>query len=289
VADAQLVAAVVSLSQVPLFQISVQWVLDCHGDLGGCNGGDEWQVSQLYLAPNAGGPDVAGYAGSGQQPGQCKSLGGAKLYTISAMGYCDPNQQANGVAATQLIKNCMMQYGPISVAVAASQWGDPGSGTITGNDNQIDHAVKLIGWDDNHDNGDGTKGAWLMQNQWNGWGINGTSVAWIAYGADSIGTEAFWVQATNPTPPPIPIPPAPSGANIFTAEAIIPAGTFQIGNGTITFEASVPAGPWPIDAKPATTLGFTISAPLAAGPHTITTPNGVVNFTTTADLAAGSY
>ena len=236
VADAQLTANIVSLAKNPGFELSVQWTLDCHPEFGGCGGGDEWEVAAQYLAPNTGGPSLADYPGAGQSPGKCAGVAGKTMYTISAMGYCDPAQAGQGVAATQLIKNTMVQYGPISVAVAAGSWGDPGTTVITGNDNQVDHAIMLVGWDDTK----GTAGAWKMKNSWGtGWGNGG--YAWIAYGADSVGTEAFWVAA-QPLPPVPPTPPVPPGP----VPPIPPVPPGPVAPVTITLSASLPAGTYSI-------------------------------------------
>ena len=64
---------------------------------------------------------------------------------------------------------------------------------MAGDGRSIDHDVILAGWDD-------SKGAWLMRNSWGtGWACQG--YGWIAYGADSIGTEAVFARVVNPNPP----------------------------------------------------------------------------------------
>jgi C1A family cysteine protease len=246
----------VSLTTDPTFNLSQQYLLDCHPELGGCNGGDEWAVAQLAMA--SGIPSVAQYPGLGQSPGTCLPVTSMTMFRPASMGYCDVGAGANSVASTQAIKNALVQYGPISVAVAAGSWTDPGDGTITGNDSQIDHAVMIVGWDDNHDNGDGSKGAWIMKNSWTPTGWGGTcglatstkGFAWVKYGADSIGTEAFWVTATplppepGPVPPPPPIPPIP-----------VPPGPVP----------PVPPGPAPLPGQvPAITSSLTDTAAVGA-------------------------
>jgi hypothetical protein len=110
------------------------------------------------------------------------------------------------------MKNCIAQYGSISVAGDAGNFDSYSGGTITSNGQNVDHAILADGWDDNHDNGNGTKGAMILRNQWGaGWGItiNGVSGrVWVAYGrggqglADSWGTEAIWMSA-GAIPPPV--------------------------------------------------------------------------------------
>jgi Hom_end-associated Hint len=218
------------------FMLSVQCMLDTYSSLGGCNGGDEYQVCQQIQS--AGCPSVVQYPGAGQSPGPAQPTANMTMYSISSIVYCDPNQTNQGVASTQSIKNAILAYGYVSVAVAAGSRSD-GTTTIVGNDTSVDHAVGATGWDDAHDNGDGSKGAFVLDNQWgSGWGttISGTpGRAWIKYGADAFGTEAFIclvngppVPPGPPTPPPVPpVPPTPptpptpgSGINIF-----VPTGT----------------------------------------------------------------
>lgn len=56
-----------------------------------------------------------------------------------------------------------------------------------GNGRIANHAVNIIGWDDE-------KGAWLIRNSWgNEWGIDG--YMWLEYGTNRIGSGASWVEA----------------------------------------------------------------------------------------------
>lgn len=226
---AQMAAGVVKAGSK--FMLSVQWSMDYHPELGGCDGGDEYQVAQIIQSGGA--PSVADYPGAGQGPGQKKPTTGMTLYTVSSLVYCDPNQTDQGVASIQSIKNCVLAYSYVSVAVAAgNDWDSYGGGTLTGNSTSINHAVGITGWDDNHDNGDGTKGAWLLDNQWGtSWGNNGR--AWIKYGAEQVGTEAF-VALVNapPPPPPLPIPPTPPAPPPPTGAGF--TGTLTYSNGVLT-------------------------------------------------------
>lgn len=231
-ASAQMVAKVVPADGK--FMIAPSYFLDCQS-VGGCDGGDEYQVAQLV---NSGGaPSLAQYEGDGQTPGKCKSTKDMTLYTVSSIVMVGSD---TGIAATQDIKNYCAVYGYVSVAVAAGGgWWDSGTGTDTAKGTDIDHAVGIVGWDDTHDNGDGTKGAWIMQNNWDTtWGLNCANAAnptpteaggygWMKYGADSIGTEAFVcivasappVPPTPPTPPVPPVPPVPGAAPVISSPA----------------------------------------------------------------------
>jgi hypothetical protein len=167
---------------------------------GGCNGGDEAQVID-YIKTN-GMPLTSDYGPYTGAAGTPKDVSGMRMWKIADWGYCTPAQQS-GIASTQDIKNCMVQYGPISVAFDASEcdsytWPAVMSGTGT----SVDHAVLCIGWDD-------SKQAFLGYNQWGvGWpaGATGANAGcfWIGYGADSWGTEAIFMVGSNLPPPPPP-------------------------------------------------------------------------------------
>jgi hypothetical protein len=255
------------------FMLSVQKMLDCNTDLGGCDGGDEYQVAQEIQS--GGCPSFADYTGAGQNPNRCHSTTTMPTFTVSQLVYVDPNQTSQGVASTQSIKNAVLAFGYVSVAADASNWDNLGAnGTITGRGTSIDHAIGCTGWDDNHDNGDGTKGAFIVDNQWGaGWGITISGVpgrAWIKYGADSFGTGAFVAIATNPNPPapvppgpippapvppgptpvpPTPVPPTPPPAPVG-GQVTIPSITVNVplGHGQIT----IPGGTYPVTPVQAT-------------------------------------
>lgn len=209
------------------FALSRQFMLDYHPELGGCGGGDEWEVAQVIMA--SGCPCTADYKGPGQQPGPKQPVVGLKMYKIDSMGYVD---SSSGVANTQAMKDCMVKYGPLSVAVAAgSDWNGYKAGQIlTGRNGGVNHAVMAIGW--KTVNG---KTVWLGQNSWSeDWGDKGTF--WIQEGADAFGTEAFWthvVSVTPPTPPtpPGPTPPVPPGpltTTTITLSNAMPAGAYEV-------------------------------------------------------------
>lgn len=180
------------------FTLSEQYILDCEPTNGGCNG--DWPETPIKWCKSNGVPSVAEYGPYQARSGKCRSTAQMKYYKIADFGFVSSTQ---GVASTQAIKDCMVQYGPISVAVAADNaFANYRAGTVfKGNSRDINHAVILVGWDD-------AKGAWLMRNSWGKeWGDQG--YMWIAFGANQIGTEAMWASATvlppvPPSPPPVP-------------------------------------------------------------------------------------
>jgi C1A family cysteine protease len=187
--------------------LSEQYTLDC-GQNGGCNGDDN--INVLDWCKTKGLPKDSDYGVQyAANPGRCRSTPSMKLWQIKDWGFCTPAQQ-QGIAETQDIKNALVAYGPVGTGVAAgSDWDGIGqNGTITGNSGNIDHDVIIVGWSDDHDNGDGSKGAWIMRNSWGtswggtcGWSGTAGGYAWVKYGADSIGSEACWASAVALPPP----------------------------------------------------------------------------------------
>lgn len=242
------------------FMLSVQKMLDCNRDLGGCGGGDEYQVAQEIQS--GGCPSFAQYPGAGQGEGRCQSTANDTLYSVTSLVYVDPNQNSQGVASTQSIKNAILAYGYVSVAADASNWDNITTQTITGNGTSIDHAIGATAWDDNHDNGDGSKGAFVLDNQWGpefGTTISGVpGRAWIKYGADSFGTGAFVaIVSAPPAPPapPTPVPPGPVPPGPTPppppAPPLTPTGVVTIPPITVTVplghgQITIPGGTYPV-------------------------------------------
>jgi hypothetical protein len=199
------------------FGLAEQYIMDC-ADNGGCNG--DWPESVLEWAAKTGVPTLDRWVdASGTYPGygpyqasvrQCRSVAVMKVFKIADYGYVG---KSSGVPTTQAIKDAMVKFGPLAVAVAADNAFSnysPGS-VFKGRSTSINHAVILVGWDD-------SKGAWLMRNSWGKeWGDDG--YMWIAYGANQIGYGAMWcvMTALPPAPDPSPDPdpgPAPNPSRI---------------------------------------------------------------------------
>lgn len=190
--------------------LSEQYTLSC-GQNGGCNGDDNTTV--LEWAKKTGLPLTADYGEYGASAGQCAFKQSDTLYKIDDWGFAD-GSGGNGVAPTPAIKTAIMEYGCVGSGVAAGgdNFWDSGTGTGIGTSSSIDHDVGIVGWDDNHDNGDGSKGAWIMRNSWaNTWGdkcansVNPNPVeggyAWVKYGAYDLGNEAVWAVINQSAPP----------------------------------------------------------------------------------------
>ncbi len=203
--------------------MSEQYFLDCKS-VGGCDGG--WPSEVIELCRTEGVPLTVAYGAYKGSVGTCNA--GKTLYPVADWGYCTPGQ-TSGIASTQDIKNCMTQYGPISVCVDATGFSSYTGGIYATPGTDINHAVILTGWDD-------ARGAWKLRNQWSkDWGEQG--YMWIKYGAASVGYDAFWVSAAV-----LPPPPPPDGKTLKSITL-----TFSDGS-TVTYDAGA-APPVPPDLK----------------------------------------
>ncbi len=84
-----------------------------------------------------------------------------------------------------------MQYGPVSIGMAATGAFDYYSGGILSDcgHTSINHDVALVGWDDSQ----GPAGVWFLRNSWGtGWGEGGYMR--IPYGCDMVGYQAARVD-----------------------------------------------------------------------------------------------
>lgn len=109
-------------------------------------------------------------------------------------------------ASVDALKEAIMTAGPVWTAVCADSAfdsykyrGNASTDIFRGTCRSLNHAVVLVGWDDN--NGDGY---WFMRNSWgNRWGDRGYMR--IAYGANGIGSDS--AKAVYGSQPPINSPP----------------------------------------------------------------------------------
>lgn len=189
-----------------------EYTLSCCKN-GGCNGDDNTTV--LAWAKSHGLPLTKDYGPYLAREAKCKYSPSMSLLQIKDWGFADGSTEPgyDRPTDTQRIKNAIHAYGSVGCAVAAnSSWDGYRSGVHRGNSRQIDHDVILVGWKDDTSLREG--GYWVMRNSWGpSWGEHGYMR--IAYGADSIGTEAVYAYVENPKPPPAPptpdpVPPAPT-------------------------------------------------------------------------------
>ncbi len=106
-----------------------------------------------------------------------------------AWGYVN-EQKPDQLPTVAQFKQALIEHGPLAMPIKGDACYQSGvfNGKKTGNPN---HVMVLIGWDDE-------KQAWLIKNSWGEeWGEKG--FGWVAYGSNSIGLYAAWIQPTPST------------------------------------------------------------------------------------------
>jgi C1A family cysteine protease len=169
--------------------LSEQWLVSCNSDGWGCDGGwwahdyHQWKTDPCGgtgAVPEASFP----YAAS-DLPCNCPY---PHDYLIEDWGFVGSSYDVPPVGS---IKQALLDYGPVSVAVHVNSafqayTGGVFNGCETG---EINHAVTLVGWDDNQ----GTAGVWIIRNSWSsGWGEGGYML--IPYDCSRIGYAACYVD-----------------------------------------------------------------------------------------------
>jgi putative hemolysin len=174
--------------------LSEQWLLSCNADGWSCNGG---HFAHRYHQRK---PDPCGDTGAVLEvdfpyaaddlPCDCPY---PHPYVTDAWGHLAGSE---GMPTVPAIKEAMLEYGPIDVALYINQaFVDYTGGVYDACENQWypNHTVLLVGWDDE----EGPYGAWLLKNSWGTeWGIHG--YMWIQYGCGSVGYGACWDDYRDP-------------------------------------------------------------------------------------------
>ena len=169
--------------------LSEQWLVSCNQEGWSCSGG--WWAHDYHKHKK----DPCGDSGAVLEeyfpyvaynaPCNCPYPHDYWLQTWSFIGV----QQ--GIPNVNAMKQAILNYGPISVALHVSSAFSAYDGGIfneceTGS---INHAVALVGWDDNQ----GAEGVWILRNSWGtDWGEEGYMR--IEYGCNAVGYAANYIQ-----------------------------------------------------------------------------------------------
>jgi len=179
----------IKLKDGVIVDLSEQWLVSCNSDGYGCWGG--WWAHDYHQWKT----DACG--GTGAVPENYFPYVASDVpcncpyphdYLIDDWAFVG---NAYSIPPVSSMKQAILDYGPISVAVYANSAMQAYTGGIFNGCGieEVNHAVVLVGWDDNQ----GTNGVWIMRNSWGtGWGEGGYMR--IPYDCSSIGYAACYVD-----------------------------------------------------------------------------------------------
>lgn len=190
--------------------LSEQWLVSCNREGWGCSGG--WWAHDYHQWKT----DPCGGTGAVLEANFPYTATDAPCncpyphdYLIQDWNYVTTDYE---VPPVNLMKQAIMDYGPISVAVCVNSAFQAYTGGVFSGPScsSINHGVVLVGWDDSQ----GTNGIWFLRNSWGpSWGEQGYMR--IAYGVSYVGYAASYViyapqsriEITLPNGAPTVIPP----------------------------------------------------------------------------------
>jgi len=161
--------------------LSEQQIIDCNTWGAGCNGGWVGAAYEIFQNPGAVRESCIPYQAADGFPckqDQCQVIG-----RISGHQYIPNNINS--------LKQALLD-GPVATAmtVVDNFYYYTGGCYETDTNDPTNHAVLLVGWDDNACAG---QGAWIVKNSWGeNWGENG--FFYIKYGACNIGTSSYQIS-----------------------------------------------------------------------------------------------
>jgi C1A family cysteine protease len=167
--------------------LSEQWLVSCNQDGWGCGGGWFAHDYHEWKADPCGGTGAVLEAyfpyEAANLPCDCPYPHSYLINDWAFIGGVDPP-----IAS---IKQAIMDFGPVSVCVYVNNAFQGYTGGVFNGcqEGGCNHAVCLVGWDDNQ----GDSGVWFMRNSWGpGWGESGYMR--IPYGCSIIGDYACYVD-----------------------------------------------------------------------------------------------
>jgi C1A family cysteine protease len=188
--------SVISIKSGKTVDLSEQWLVSCNGAGWGCGGG--WWAHG-YHAGSKGTCGGTGAVLEANFPYTASDTPCNGPYTHSYL-LKDTTGDGNswkyigsqsGVPSVDQIKQAIYTYGPVGTGIYVDDAFKAYTGGIFNEDvdNKVNHAVLMVGWDDNQ----GKDGVWILKNSWGtNWGENGYMR--IEYGSNNVGYSANYVE-----------------------------------------------------------------------------------------------
>lgn len=157
--------------------LSEQHALDCNGDDYGCDGG--WMTSAYRLWRDQGAFTEEQIPYTGNDSGPC--LAGDQSPTASVIAWSEIRRSREALKRALLVS-------PLATGIHIYPDFQHYQGGVYehGGSDEINHAVLLVGWDDQ-------LGAWIIKNSWGkDWGDNGFAL--VAYDCCRLGSYAHRVR-----------------------------------------------------------------------------------------------
>jgi cathepsin K len=181
------------ISNPATIDLSEKQIVGCSG-AGSCGGGLTYQAFQwLKATATRMNKETLVPDNGASTPCVAPPASGPQLVD---WGVIDPSGDINKIAPVAKIKEAICKYGPVACSMNATPLFQnfAGGGVFFEqasdyNNPVSNHAVMIIGWDDN-------KGAWLMRNSWGETWADG-GYCWIKYNSNNIGKRAAWVLASK--------------------------------------------------------------------------------------------
>lgn len=180
----------VAIQTGSIINLSEQWLVSCNTDGWDCGGG--WWAHDYHADK----PDTCGDPGPVWEAdfpyvaynASCNCpYSHLTSYEIEDWDYVE----GAGIPAPALIKQAILDYGPVAVGIYANySFSNYNGGVFPGCGGGVtNHGVVLVGWDDNQ----GTEGVWILRNSYGtGWGEQGGYMR-IPYDCSSVGEGASYI------------------------------------------------------------------------------------------------